>query len=93
MTLWLPHGLAKGVTAEQIKQRIWFCRYQDPYNWASKCVEAPFNLTLVNKGQMLMTVPDLWVRQHYQIKVYSSGGKYEVELSWRVKLAAVYVLP
>eukprot|EP00878_Enallax_costatus_P008876 GHUV01009278.1.p1 GENE.GHUV01009278.1~~GHUV01009278.1.p1 ORF type:complete len:812 (+),score=180.05 GHUV01009278.1:182-2617(+) len=73
MTMWLPHGLAQGVTSAMIKNRIWFCRYEDPYDWSSKCNAVPFNLTQVNKGQLLMTVPDLWVRQHYWIKIYSSG--------------------
>lgn len=76
MTLWLPHGLAQGVTADQIKKRTWFCRYENPYDWSSKCNPVPFELKLVNKGQMLMTVPDMWVRQHYWIKIYSSGGEH-----------------
>jgi len=72
--MWLPHGLAAGTTAQQIKDQMWFCQYADPYDWKSKCSEVPFTLEIANKGQLLMTVPTLKVREHFYLKVSGNAG-------------------
>lgn len=79
LTMWLPHGLAAGTTAQQIKDQMWFCQYAGRYDWSSKCNPVPFTLEIANKGQLLMTVPMLAAREHYQLRVYGNAGSRVVK--------------
>eukprot|EP00775_Hariotina_reticulata_P009988 gene9988-10143_t len=79
LTMWLPHGLAAGTTAQQIKAQMWFCQYAGRYDWSSKCNAVPFTLEIANKGQLLMTVPTLAAREHYQLRVYGNAGSRAVK--------------
>ena len=67
--MWLPLGLAKGVTAGMIAQQTSLCKYKDPYNWDTPCEPVDYKLDLVNKGQLLMTVPTALPRDHYRLAV------------------------
>lgn len=69
LLMWLPHGTAPGVTTDTLKKQMYLCKYRDPYNWETLCDQVQFELERVNKGQLLLTVPTLAVRQHYQFKV------------------------
>ncbi|KAF8068259.1 hypothetical protein HT031_001946 [Scenedesmus sp. PABB004] len=74
LTLWLPHGLAPGVPVSALARRVSLCRYAAPYDWASACAPEPFTLTVVNRGQLLLTAPGLRDRQHYRIRVAADPG-------------------
>lgn len=72
MSMWLPHGLAQGVKAQDLAPQISLCRYKLPYDWASPCSAAKFYLERVDKGKLLMRVPSFMPRDHYRIQVKGS---------------------
>ncbi|KAF6250306.1 hypothetical protein COO60DRAFT_896848 [Scenedesmus sp. NREL 46B-D3] len=72
LLMWLPHGTAADVSTAALKAQMYLCKYDNPYTWKTPCKQIPFQLERVNKGQLLLTVPSLMPRQHYQLKVAGS---------------------
>lgn len=69
MTMWLPLGLASGVTVAQLSAQMSLCKYAKPYDWFVPCNPVKFSLSQSNKGQLLMTVPSFLPREHYKLVV------------------------
>uniref|UniRef100_A0A383WAS0 EGF-like domain-containing protein n=1 Tax=Tetradesmus obliquus TaxID=3088 RepID=A0A383WAS0_TETOB len=74
LLMWLPHGTAADVSIEMLQAQMYLCKYDDPYKWKTPCKQIPFTLERVNRGQLLLTVPSLMPRQHYQLKVAGSAA-------------------
>jgi hypothetical protein len=55
-----------------IAQQMVLCKYKDPYKFSSRCDPVTFKLELVNRGQLLMTVPSALPREHYRLVVKAS---------------------
>lgn len=63
--MWLPHGLATGVTPASLAPLITICRPGD----AARCEPLPFSLSRPEKGILRASVPGLEPRQRYRIDV------------------------
>ena len=55
-----------------LAQQMVLCKYRDTYSFSSKCDPVPFKLEVVNRGQLLMTVPAALPREHYRLTVKAS---------------------
>lgn len=64
---WLPHGLAEGLTAEDLAPHITLCRVTQPFSPGSSCQPEPFTLRLVSKSILRMDVSQLAASSKYQV--------------------------
>jgi hypothetical protein len=70
--MWLPHGLAAGVTPADLQPLLSICKLSNPRNANSPCAPLGFNLTRLAKGRLRMGVPGLEPRQRYRVEVKGS---------------------
>lgn len=67
LSLWLVHGLDNGVRLDDLRQRLQICAVR-----ASSCTPMAFNLSRVNLGTLVMTVPRLAPTTRYRVQVAAS---------------------
>ncbi|KIZ04279.1 hypothetical protein MNEG_3680 [Monoraphidium neglectum] len=72
LDMWLPHGLAAGVTPADLQPLLSICKLSNPRNANSPCAPLGFNLTRLAKGRLRMGVPGLEPRQRYRVEVKGS---------------------
>lgn len=85
LTLWLPHGLARGGALRDLARQMQLCKYADPYKWASRCENVAFELQSINKGKLRMRVPGLLPRQHYRLQVRGSDKVRLIDTMCRLR--------
>ncbi len=67
MTLWLPHGLAKGTPVTALAPLITICAA------GAQCTPLRFTIKLMSKGQVQLSVPGLVPKTQYSIAVKASS--------------------
>lgn len=78
--MWLPHGLAAGVTPATLKPLINICKLPStpPPAGATRareaCASLGFNLTRPALGQLRMAAPNLEPRERYRVDVQAAPG-------------------
>ena len=74
LDMWLPHGLAAGVTPATLKPLITICRFAAGRGASGACAPLPYDLTRPAKGQLRMAVSGLDPRQAFRVDVKASGA-------------------
>lgn len=72
---WLPHGLAKDTSVDQIAAQLTACEVVEPFNTrGSECKPVPVGkASLVNKGKMRVELPGLQPYKKYRLVVSLHG--------------------